>query len=244
MSEKLHHIYCDESRQSKDRFMILGGVVIQQSNIENFNKTMAAYRKEHNIYGELKWCKVSKAKLEVYKRFIDYFFALNNTDIIHFKSLIIDNHKVDSKKFNDGDKETTFYKFLYQLLIHSFGRAYYKRDSGVKFIVYPDERNTKYSLQEFKRILNNGMSKKLGHSCAPFVSVEPKKSHVSEAIQINDIILGAIGYHKNGYNLIAGSSVAKVELAEYILKSAGLKDFQSNTLYSQTRFCIWNFKLQ
>jgi len=241
----LHHIYCDESRQSKDRFMVFSGIIIPQGNVITFEKTMKKYREECNMHSELKWSKVSKQKLNEYKRFIEYFFSLNNTDKLHFKSIIIDNHKVNHKIFNSGDKELGFYKFYYQLLL-LFGRSYYNsKNLDTKFIIYPDHRNTKYSLNELKLILNNGISKKLQlTNIQPYKSIEPLNSKSSEIIQINDIILGAIGYIKNGYHLLADSSKAKVELCDYIVKLSGVENLSDDTKFTERRFTIWNFPLK
>src|SRR5256885_6993421 len=111
---------------------------------------------------ELKWSKVTNQKLKEYKRFVDFFFALNNTDKLHFKCLIIDNHQTDHKKFSFGDKEISFQKFYYQLLFHKFGCKYYMEEYETKFIVHPDQRNSKYSLEDLRVILNNGMAKTFG----------------------------------------------------------------------------------
>lgn len=203
--------------------MVLGGIIIKASNIEAFNSTMLKFRQEENMNSELKWSKVTSQKLKEYKRFVDFFFALNNTDKLHFKSLIIDNHSVDHKKFSDGDKEIGFQKFYYQLLFNCFGRQYYIQECSTKFLVHPDQRNSPYSLEELKNILNNGMSKKFGAGVRPFVSIEPKNSKISEPVQLNDIILGAIGFQKNGYHLLGTSRVAKIELAEYIALQLDLK---------------------
>ena len=35
----VYHIYCDESRQSKDRFMIIGGLIIDAPEIARFTAT-------------------------------------------------------------------------------------------------------------------------------------------------------------------------------------------------------------
>ncbi|MBA3647412.1 MAG: DUF3800 domain-containing protein [Chitinophagales bacterium] len=94
MSISVNYIYCDESRQSKDRYMVLGGIIMNKGDIPQFNETMKKFRAEENMNAELKWSKVSSQKLNEYKRFVDYFFALNNTDNIHFHSIIIDNHQV------------------------------------------------------------------------------------------------------------------------------------------------------
>jgi hypothetical protein len=150
--KKIYHIYCDESRQCVDRFMVLGGIIIDAEDVKTVNDTMANYRNVHNMRSELKWSKVKNQKIQEYKTFIDYFFALNNTDKVHFKCMVIDNHKVNHKKFNAGDNEKGFYKFYYQLLLNSFGRPYYIEKDNTRFIVHPDERSTKYKLDDLKDI--------------------------------------------------------------------------------------------
>ncbi len=224
--------------------MIIGGIIIPLSNVENFNATMKQYRLEQKMFAELKWSKVSNQKLLEYKRFIDYFFALNNTDNLHFHCIIIDNHQVNHRKFNRGDKELGFYKFYYQLLLHSFGKRYCREGEDDRFVVYLDYRTTSYSLNKLKLILNRGMAKKYSINTSPFVSIEPRDSHKSELLQINDIILGAIGFQKNGYDLLADAKKAKKELANYIAEQAGLSDLKKNSAWGRDRFTLWNFKLQ
>lgn len=240
----IYHIYCDESRQSKDRFMVIGGTIIPSDNVEQFNKTMQKYRNEQKMFSELKWSKVTNQKLTEYKRFVEYFFALNNTDNLHFHCIIIDNHQVDHKKYNKGDKELGFYKFYYQLLLHCFGKEYYREDENDRFIVHLDYRTTHYSLNTLKTVLNRGIKKKYSIDTSPFVSIEPRESKKSELIQINDIILGAIGFQKNGYDLLAGTRDSKKELVKYIAKQAGLPNLMQNSLWGKIRFTIWNFNLR
>jgi len=128
-----YHIYCDESRQTKDRYMVIGGIIIPEENVDIFNQTMEKFRQEENMRAELKWSKVTNQKLAKYLRFVDYFFALNNTDKLHFHATIIDNHRMDYKRFSKGDREEGFYKFYYELLLQSFGRH---ADSHTKFFIY------------------------------------------------------------------------------------------------------------
>jgi len=45
----LYHIYCDESRQSKDRYMVLGGILLPASNVELFNQTFKEFRITENV---------------------------------------------------------------------------------------------------------------------------------------------------------------------------------------------------
>lgn len=117
-----YHIYCDESRQTKDRFMVIGGIIIPQENVDAFNQTMEKFRQEENMWAELKWSKVTNQKLSSYLRFVDYFFEQNKTDKLHFHAVIVDNHHVNYKKLGQGDREAGFYKFYHELLLQSFGR--------------------------------------------------------------------------------------------------------------------------
>ena len=223
--------------------MILAGIIIRDRRIDEFNNTIAAYRKQTNMHSELKWSKVSNQKLSEYKTFVDYFFALCDTDKIHFRSIIFDNHEVDHKKFSSGNKEEGFYKFYYQLFL-LFGKKYFNpKTKDTKFIIHPDYRHTKYKLNDLKGILNSGFSKKTQINESPFVSIEPKNSKNSEVIQILDIILGAIGYDKNGYLVLSGSNKAKIDLCQYITKKAGLRNLSDSTKKGQERFTIWNFRL-
>jgi hypothetical protein len=240
----VYHIYCDESRQSQDRFMVIGGLIIDAPEIERFTATMRKFRDEQKMFAELKWTKVTDQKLPQYKRFVDYFFALNNTDVLHFHCIIVDNHQVDHHKFSKGDKELGFYKFYYQLLLHSFGKRYCREGEDDRFIVRLDERNSSYSLGTLKVVLNRGLNKKYKISTEPFVSIEPMNSKASELMQVNDIILGAIGSQKNGYDLLAGGRASKRELGQYIAAAAGLKDLKESTPWGRHRFTIWNFRLQ
>jgi hypothetical protein len=240
----IFHIYCDESRQTKDRFMAIGGIIIPVDSIENFSNTIKKFREEQNMYAELKWTKVSSQKINEYKRFIDYFFALNNTDILRFHCIIIDNHQLNHRKFNKGDREIGFYKFYYQLLLHCFGKRYYSTGNNNRFIVNLDYRNSSYSLNTLKVILNRGLKKRYNIDTSPFVSIIPRDSKKSDIIQVADIILGAIGFQKNGYDLLSGSKTSKKELCEYIAQKAGLRVLGGDTPFYNQRFTIWNFQLK
>ena len=45
------------------------------------------------------------------------------------------------------------------------------------------------------------MTKNFAGASEPFCSIEPRNSKDSELMQVNDIVLGAIGFQKNCYEL-------------------------------------------
>lgn len=126
-------------------------------------------------------------------------------------------------------------------MLHCFGR-FAKEDS--RYIVLFDERYTKYKLGTLKIILNRGIRKKHNIGSDVIRSVEPRESKGNNLIQVADILIGAIGFQKNGFDLIAGSSPSKRELSRYIASQAGLENLIEDTKWGQYRFMIWNFRLK
>lgn len=55
-------------------------------------------RKQYDVWGEIKWSKVSRSKLEFYKRLIDLFLETKNMP--YFRCICIDSRKVDNGLFN------------------------------------------------------------------------------------------------------------------------------------------------
>jgi Protein of unknown function (DUF3800) len=235
-----YHIYADESRQCKDRFMVLGGLIVEGGNVPGFEATMAKFRHKTRMFAELKWSKVTNQKFEEYRLFLSYFFSLLSVGQLHFHCLIVDTHLTDHRKFNQGDKEIGFYKFYYQLLLHCFGKRYCRKGEDDRLILHLDHRTTRYKLGTLKTVLNNGMKKKFRIDTQPFQSIEPKNSKESELIQINDIVLGAIGFQKNGYQLLPDTRQSTKDLAAFIAREAGIRNLGDDTRLGNHHFTIWN----
>lgn len=241
--QNIYYISCDESRQNQ-RYMLLGGLIIHRDKIDKFNSMIRLYRDKYNMKAELKWTKVSQQKFQEYKLLIDDFFILNNANDIQFKCIVVDTHKIDNLKFNSNNYEIGFYKFYYQLLLNSFAKNFCNDRIKVKFIVNLDHRISSYSLNDLKEVLNNGCkSKGFSHS-KPFLSIEPIDSKKSDLIQLNDIILGSIGFIRNGFDRLPNSSEAKIKLASYIKKKSNITSYEKGSTYYQRRFNVWNFRMK
>jgi hypothetical protein len=150
------HIYCDESRQTADRYMVLGGIVTSRETEPRFAETMALYRESQNMHAELKWTKVSNQKFTEYRALVDLFFSVNRP--FHFKAIVVDTQEIDNRRYNKNDAELGFYKLMYQFLLHSFGAYLLPTDQCIIFL---DQRTTsRYKLSALCAILNNGLRKK------------------------------------------------------------------------------------
>ena len=78
---KTIRIYSDESRHKNERFLLLGGLWVEEENIPMIEKGVTALRNRHgyknssgkhiDFLGEFKWTKVSEKYLAVYKELSD-----------------------------------------------------------------------------------------------------------------------------------------------------------------------------
>lgn len=233
-------IYADESCQNRHRYMVLGGVCAATNDVPQILSAIQKVRDKHKIYGEFKWTKVSKAKLQAYIELTDVFFSLAERNLLHFHSITIDTTKLDHSKHSHGDSEIGFSKFIYQLLI-KFGRLY---ESEKPYYCYLDKRTTNQSITEFKSILNNGIAKNWSIRDFPYKRVAYRSSKKSDMLQLNDVLLGAIASRTNCHHEKEGASKHRCALSEHIVNNAGIKNLLTDTPRSVYKFTIWNIWLK
>lgn len=223
-------VYCDESRDdNKSRYMLLGGLWIPQQEEGNFEDLCTQFRKseEHLLNAEFKWYKAgSKNFLPLYKQFVDIFFQCPK---VRFNCIVIDKHKLDISRFHQGDQELAFYKFYFFLLSRNMNPQL------SKYLVYLDRRPDKKKgrLEDLLRKLNEHFSYN-GAEDNVVLAVEPRDSKASNAIQMTDVLLGAIGYHREGYR----TSLYKLELMKHIATKKSLIDQKIRS----SKFNIWTWQ--
>lgn len=231
------HIYCDESRQTADRYMVIGGLIVSREHEVRVQQAVQSYRIDNQMYAELKWTKVSDQKLTEYQRLVDLFFSLSS--IMFFKAIVVDTSEIDHNRYNKNSPELGFYKLMYQFLLHSFGQ---ELQPGDRCTVHLDQRTTKhYKLSTLCAILNNGLRKKYHLEGRPIRNVQAVDSKSNDLIQIADVLMGAIGYEMNGAHTRTNAKRAKVHLAEHIAQSVGIINLQQPTPRRQRHFSVWHF---
>ena len=109
-------IYCDESRHSGaagDRYMAIGGLWVPKDRKSSFTREFRDLKHSVGLNSEVKWSKVSSARLDAYEALVDFFLSRD----LNFRVIVIDQAKVDVNRFHGGDRELGFYKFYYEMLI-------------------------------------------------------------------------------------------------------------------------------
>jgi hypothetical protein len=234
--EDIVEVYADESSQNKHRYLVLGAIVVELLNAPSLSEAIRKARLPELPQGEAKWVKVSKSKLVAYKRVVDVVF--DNQDKWHFHSLFVDTTQQDHKKFNGGDSEIGFNKELYQLA-NKIGQLY----PDAYFHLYPDYRDTKSTPEELRLILCQGARKRGDKRDWLVRRCQFRDSKKTVPLQAADILVGAIAYQLNGHDKANDASPAKVELAQYIMKRAGIADIVRGTA-RVAKFSVWPRQLR
>lgn len=232
-----YDIYCDESRQDlltspasitkTNRFCCIGGLMLSKKSRPALKRKIQELQDKHSVYGEMKWGTVSGNKLQFYTDLIDLFFA---TDGLTFRIVVIDAQKVDNASYNDSNPELGYYKFYYQLLSH-----WLSCENGYRVFTDQKTNRDKLRLQELKRILNTSCP--LANPAYDIQAIDSKESLI---LQMENVIMGAVGYR---YNFRGnGSSISKETVVSCIESKLGHRI--AATPLSEQKFNIFEIQLR
>jgi Protein of unknown function (DUF3800) len=244
-------VYIDESSQTKHRYLVLGALLIPLSLSSQFAADIIAARGDRFPPNRLdgtprifKWEKANAYNLEAYKRVANAFFRFAYTHRTAPLALKVKAHCVvvdmsikvlHDRKFSGGDVDLGFNKDIYHLCVRDVGRRYKKE----LFHVYPDRRNTNMPLHESMRIMNNGMKKHGDTRPYPFRRLKFADPETSQALQVIDILIGALAYRLNGHYQKPEANPAKKVLCDFILTKARITDVFRQTIFSR-QLTFWH----
>lgn len=259
---KTIRIYSDESRHKNERFLLLGGIWVEEKNMPVIESGINILRNklgyvdsngQHiDFLGEFKWTKISNKYLAVYKELVDLFFEWTDKDILRSCSMLVDTQDPAVVAYSNIKKEG-YFKLLYQLYLHnSRAPAIYKIFPDR--ITNPTQHNVNFEILD--KCLEAAFQKKFTPLLNPnehpgtrgFVNnITPVDSRHTSCIQLIDVIMGALGYLQNGLFHKKDAKKAKVELMKYIFEKitlSGAVKVSGKSYYvaKSTKFNIWLFR--
>ncbi|WP_296325789.1 DUF3800 domain-containing protein [Treponema sp. UBA3813] len=227
-----YNIYCDESCYlQNDRFDVMGFgcICLPKNDSRQISLALKKIKSQYNCRQELKWIKVSPKNVLFYKRLADYFFEETG---ISFSALVVENKKsLAREEFNLGNHESFYYKMYYCLLRNMIDHR--RRDDI--FNVYFDIKDShgSYKIKQLKQALGNYMHDYKDYALPKFQII---RSHESEALQLDDFLLGAVMYKSRKLE----TSEAKKEIVSYIESKSGCSLGSSNEPWN-TKFNLFHF---
>lgn len=230
MSETIN-IYCDESCHLENdgkRVMTLGALWCPLEKRRQISDRLREIKERHDIppSTEVKWGKVSPAKLVFYQDWIDYFF---DDDDLYFRAIVIPDKTTLRHEDFGQTHDNWYYKMLFTLV-----SVLLKPEN--KHRIYIDYKDTQSGAKA------NKLHDVLCNSAFDFDQriierVQPVVSHESELLQLCDLLIGAVGYANRGLT----GSAAKTTLVDRIKQRSNLSLTRS-TLLRATKVNLLHWK--
>ncbi|MDQ2086501.1 DUF3800 domain-containing protein [Herbivorax sp. ANBcel31] len=227
----MFNIYCDESCHlinDGEDIMVLGGIACRFEQVKLINKDIRRIKKNYKLNDsmEIKWTKVSPAKIEFYKELINYFF---NNPALSFRAVIARGKKsLDYDSF-DLTHDKWYYRMYYLLLRQMI-------QIGYEYKIYIDIKDTQGTekINSLQEVLSNS----LYDFCNETVNkIQLVRSHEIEILQLTDLLIGAISYENRSLK----TSNSKIELIETVKMLSGSSLTFSTPLHAP-KFNLFTWK--
>lgn len=180
------NLYCDESchlENDHQPVMILGSIWCPENFSRSIAKRIKAIKTKHKLNPafEIKWTKVSPAKIDFYMDLLSYFFE---ESALHFRALIIpDKTKLHHRAFNH-DHDTWYYKMYFELLKVLLNPNDHYR-------IYLDIKDSKSGekIKKLHEILSNN---NYDFQRQIIERIQNVHSHEIEQLQLADLLIGCV----------------------------------------------------
>ena len=217
-----YKIFCDESCHIQNDgwdHMILGALRCPENEYEKVKNDIKNIKLKHYTPFEIKWTKVSKSRLKLYKELIDYF---KKSNMVYRAVIVMNKSSLEHKKFHQTHSE--FYYKTYYLVL----KELMNKDSNYKIYLDIKDTHGKEALVSFERVFNNTRE-------LPLPFMQHIRSDESQLLQLADLLTGAVSYR----NRDLSSSKTKLELVQYLEKGLGIRlDMTTSKSYSKFNLFI------
>ncbi len=227
MNDGIVEIYCDESHPdilyektlSASKYLMIGSLWIDSNLRDEIKQKIKALKIEYNAYGELKWKKISPAKVDYYKALIDLFVLYKEQ--VRFRCIAVDKTKINMK-LHQNNPENAFYKFYYHLLW-----KWIEEDSQTSYVIFCDRRSNQN--KNCYKILKDCLRHPSYKNPSNIKDVFALNSKESVLLQFSDFLLGIASAVMNK---TVEETSAKGSVILYLQKLLG-RDIKPTSMYEK-----------
>lgn len=202
MAEKEYIIFCDESEKHGRYYSnFYGGLIVAASHYERVTRRLEQKKLDLNLYGEVKWEKVTQRYLPKYQELIRLFFEEVIQNQIKVRIMFRQNAQ-QPQGLTPELIEMEYFVLYYQFIKHAFGLGFLPIvDHPTQIRLYFDQfPDTREKIERFKGYLN-GLSQSRQFQEANIIinreDITEVRSHEHVLLQCLDIVLGAIAFRLN-----------------------------------------------
>lgn len=196
-------IYCDESESRGRHFSnFYGGAIVSSEHVDEIRAVLAAKKHSLNLFGEVKWSKITVNYHKKYIDLMDCFFDLIAAGKVKIRIMFTQNIFRARRQLNREQIENQYAILYYHFVRHAFGLIHCPHQAAeTKVRVYLDEMPLSASqFAAFRgyvvRLSGRGefRQKRIRFSEENVVQVV---SHDHDILQCLDIVLGAMNFRLN-----------------------------------------------
>ncbi|RUX03788.1 MAG: DUF3800 domain-containing protein [Mesorhizobium sp.] len=203
MPKRHYTIYCDESSKKGRYFSnFYGSALILSADRQAIEKVLREKKEELNIFGEMKWTKVTKEYQEKYVEFVRLFFDFVASGRIKIRIMFTQNYH-RPKNLTDEHRENEYYLLYYQMLKHAFGLRHCNPNGIDRVFIttlLDDMPDNKEKIERFRNYICSISQTHAFSGCGVFFPKEQiahVNSHEHDILQGLDIILGSMFFRLN-----------------------------------------------
>jgi hypothetical protein len=165
---------------------------------------------------EVGWKFVFNGRFESYKKMIDAFaeFGIKHLDGLVNAGMVTMFYSVVDLRV-PGRRYTNSTAFERELYFHCATIS--KRDKRYLWHIYPDSRSTKTKGYKLAHLMSRGMVKAGAVRPWPARRLYWRDSRDLHALQVSDIVAGAIAFYLNGHYHHPDANTDKKKLCDYVL---------------------------
>jgi len=227
------HIYCDESCHLENdgmKAMVLGALWCPAGHRKRMSRKIKALKAAHGLADnfEIKWVKVSPAKLPFYVALLDLFF---DEVMLCFRGLVVpDKQFLDHGRFTQNHDEF-YYKQWYTLLNRLI-------NPEKRYRIFLDTKDTqgRRKVAKLRDVLCNA---NYDFDRSIIESIEQVQSHDVPLLQLADLLIGALSYVHRGLH----GSPAKQALVAHVRRRCGLT-LEQSSLWRAEKFNLLVWRAQ
>jgi hypothetical protein len=226
-----YNIYCDESchlEHDRHKVMILGAVWCPLEKVRGISDRIREIKAEHGLPPtfEIKWTKVSPAKVRFYLDVMDHFFT---DDDLYFRALIVPDKSLLQHHPYGPTHDDWYYKLYFDML-----KVILRPDA--QFRIYIDIKDTRSGdkVAKLGDILRDNL---YDYSRDILQRVQIVRSHEVQILQLADLLIGTVSYANRG----SATSTAKLALVEHMRDRSGYTLLRT-TLFREdkTNLFVWH----
>ena len=111
-------LYCDESTSKDIKYGdFFGGCIIEAHDLQPVVQALEQCKRDNNLFGEIKWTKLTDTYLEKYQNVIRLFFDFVRQGKVKVRIMF---REIDTQ-YTAYSKDEKYFKLYYQFIKHSFG---------------------------------------------------------------------------------------------------------------------------